>query len=149
MVAQPCLRPGSLTSTGPFILSGSDSEAYHDLDLQACQDLPQALRMGCVKRKEFVPSPGNPPTEPSPHLRPPVSKDPMESKARPWECLKVQNLPCSSWSIKGKCSFLTLLDLAKLLSRIVALIYVPTGILYIPRAPTSCQVLVLSGNIFG
>ena len=20
-----------------------------------------------------------------------------------WECLKVQNLPCSSWSIKGKC----------------------------------------------
>lgn len=102
-MAQPCLRPGSLTSTGPFILSGSDSEAYHDLDLQACQDLPQALRMGCVKRKEFVPSPGNPPTEPSPHLRPPVSKDPMESKARPWECLKVQNLPCSSWSIKGKC----------------------------------------------
>ena len=47
------------------------------------------------------------------------------------------------------CSFLTLLDLAKLLSRIVALIYIPTGILYIPRAPTSCQVLGLSGNIFG
>ena len=33
------------------------------------------------KREEVVPFPENPPTEPSPHLRPPVSKDPM--KARP------------------------------------------------------------------
>lgn len=104
LVAQPCLRPGSLTSTGPFILSGNDSEAYHDLDLQACQDLPQALRMGCVKKEKGVcPFPREPPKR---TLSPPEAscqQGPYESKARPWECLKVQNLSCSSWSIKGKC----------------------------------------------
>ena len=45
-VAEPCLRPGGLTFSSPFILLEGHS-ADTDLDLKAFQDLPLALRRGC------------------------------------------------------------------------------------------------------
>lgn len=46
------------------------------------------------------------------------------------------------------CLFLTLLDFVKFLSKMVTLIYIPTGHALNSQSSTSCQVLVLSDLIF-
>ena len=76
------------------------------LYLKACQGLPQALRMGCKRKwseeeRGGCPFPREPSTEPSPHLRPPVSKDPMKARPGLGSVSRVRTCPVLPGPSKG------------------------------------------------